>query len=534
MKEKKRISILEPGTLTLGILLSILSAVICMQIMGQFGIAPNTSLISAVLVMIVARIPMTITQKFRNLERQNYTLSFASSAGFAAANCGFVSIAVVFIMGRTDLMIPMAFGSLIGSMISIFITGKIFDSKIFPAKGPYWPLGTAIASSLDAGDEGGKKGIQLLQGLIVGAIASFFGIPAAGVGIVFIANVVAMAALGLGIVLRGYSTLFFNGFDIGRSNIPQGMMIGAGIIAFIQIFLVILKRVPVRRKKAASDLDLQSNKKTDPDTEAEYTISDSAAKKTMISSGLLFIIGAVITALVMGVFSEMSPGQSILWVIFAGIASLVVMILVGTVSMRSGWAPTFAVVTVCITIGVLMGFPPLPMAVLAGYLGSIGPCLADTGIGLKSGWIIRGSGTDRAVELYGRKQQVLIKQLGAVIGIAVAVIFGTMLIHSDIVPPMSIFYADTVTSATDSTLLLELALWAIPGAVLQAAFGNKSVGLMLATGMLINNPVFGISVLAAVGFRLVIGTKHMTVRAPGLIAGDGLFGFAANVFRMFF
>ena len=106
--------------------------------------------------------------------------------------------------------------------------------------------------------------------------------------------------------------------------------------------------------------------------------------------------------------------------------------------------------------------------------------------------------------------------------------------NSNILPPMSIFYADTVTSATDLTLLQELALWAIPGAALQAAFGNRSVGLMLATGMLINNPIFGISVLAAVVLRLIIGTKHMTLRAPGLIAGDGLFGFAANMFRMFF
>jgi uncharacterized oligopeptide transporter (OPT) family protein len=99
---------------------------------------------------------------------------------------------------------------------------------------------------------------------------------------------------------------------------------------------------------------------------------------------------------------------------------------------------------------------------------------------------------------------------------------------------MSIFYAAAAYAPADAALLRELALWAIPGAALQAIFGNKSVGLMLATGLLINNPIFGISVLAAIVLRLIIGTKHMSVRAPGLIAGDGLFGFVMNVFRALF
>ena len=31
--------------------------------------------------------------------------------------------------------------------------------------------------------------------------------------------------LGIGLILRGYSTAIFNGFDMGASNIPQGMML---------------------------------------------------------------------------------------------------------------------------------------------------------------------------------------------------------------------------------------------------------------------------------------------------------------------
>jgi len=139
-----------------------------------------------------------------------------------------------------------------------------------------------------------------------------------------------------------------------------------------------------------------------------------------------------------------------------------------------------------------------------------------------------------AHEHFGRRQQLIIKQIGAVVGIVMAVTFGMMLARGDVIPPMSIFYADTVAKAVDPALIRQLALWAVPGAVLQAAFGNKSIGLMLATGLLINNPVFGIAVLAAIAVRLKIGTKYMEVRGPGLIAGDGLFGFGANILLTFF
>ena len=512
---KDYISIREPRVLILGIVLSILSAAICMQIMGQFGTAPNTSLIGAVLVMVVARVPLSAAQKFRNLERQNYVLSIASAAGVAAANCGFVAIAIAFIMGRNDLILPMAVGALIGSMISIFVMGRLFDSKIFPARGA-WPMGQATASAIEAGDAGGKKGFELLTGLVVGAVASFFGIPAAGVGIAFIANMGSMAALGVGMILRGHSVRFFGGFDIGESSIAQGVMIGAGIVALVQIIFTIAKG----SKKSAGA--------------AECSVSDSQSKTTIINSLMLFMVGAVIIAAISGIFSDMGLWQAVLWVAYAGISSVVIMILVGTASMHSGWAPGFAVVTICLTVGLFLRFPPIPLALLVGYIGSVGLPLADTGIGLKTGWLIRGKGRDKTHEKYGRRQQVIIKQVGAVIGIVMAVTFGMMLTRGEIIPPMSIFYAHTVAETVNPALIRELALWAIPGAVLQAIFGNKSVGLMLATGLLINNPLFGIAVLAAIAVRLKIGTKYMEVRGPGLIAGDGLFGFGANIWGAFF
>ncbi|MCL2619827.1 MAG: OPT/YSL family transporter [Defluviitaleaceae bacterium] len=512
---KERVSLKEVGTLVLGIGLSILSAAICMQIMGNFGTAPNTSLIGAVLVMIVARIPLMATQKFRNTERQNNVLSMASSAGFVAANCGFIAIATVFIMGRSDLIMPSTIAALAGSMISIFIMGKLFDSKIFPARGG-WPMGQAVATMLEAGDGGGKKAWQLVQGLVVGAVASFFGIPAAGMGVAFIANMFSMGALAIGMILNGYSALFFAGFEIRDSNIAQGMMMGAGVVALVQIILAIFKK----------------NKKKDD--EIDYSVGDGITKKVLAGGGGIFVLGALVIAFISGIFTDMNLGQSLLWLVFSGFSALLVMILVGTASMHSGWAPAFGVVATCLTLGIFMGFPPVSLAVLVGYIGAIGMPLADTGIGLKAGWLIRGKGENPDHEKRGRRQQVVLKQIGAVIGAGMAIIFGMILLQNNVTPPMSAFYAAAVETPADPAVLGQLALWAIPGALLQVVFGNKSVGLMIATGLLINNPLFGIMVLASIVLRLIIGTKFMTVRAPGLIAGDGLFGFGANIFNALF
>lgn len=514
---KKRISSLEPATLFFGFVMAVLSAAICMQIVGQLGSTPNTSLIGAIFAMVVARIPVTMARRFRHLERQNYIQTIVSSAGFSAANCGFVAVAIVFVMGRADLVIPMAVGCLIGSALSIFIIGRIFDSKVFPATGS-WPAGVATANTLQAGDEGGRKGFELLQGLSIGAIASFFKLPAAGVGIVFIADILAMIALGVGLIFRGYSKEIFNGFDIGSSNIAQGIMIGSGFMALIQTILVIR----------------QGNHQQKGDDAVATTVSDRSLKRSLLGSMGLYILGAAVVAGLSGIIGEMTLAQTLLWIVFAGVSSTIVMILVGMAAMQSGWFPAFAIVTIFMTFGILIGFPPLPLAVLVGYICSVGPCFADMGFDLKTGWIIRGKSKDKAHELYGRKQQVIIEGLGVVVGISMVIIFGMMFMNNKIMPPISSVFATAIAAGANASLLQELAIWAIPGVILQFAFGKKSVGILFATGLLLNNPVYGIGILAAVVVRLIFGARFMEVRSAGLIAGDGLFGFFRNLTRVFF
>jgi len=514
MKEKTKVSIYEPGVLALGIILAIFSAAICMQIMGMFGTAPNTSLIVGVLIMIIARIPLQVLKKYSDLERQNYIMSIASAAGFSAANGAFIGIAMVFVMDRTDLVIPLSIGIASGSVISIFATYKLFNSSIFPTSGS-WPMATAAATILKAGNEGGKKGKELFTGILIGAILNQFGLPATGIGIAFVANMVTMAAMGTGLIISGFSPYLFD-FNVLETNIPAGLMIGAGIVASIQIVTSISKKKSTKPESAEKKQDISR-------------VSESSAKKSLVFSFALFTVGAVILAIITGVFSKMSNFASLIWIVYASIATVITMLLVGTASMHSGIAPSFAVVTLFLTIGMFLNFPPIALAMMVGYIGSVGMIFADTGIGLKTGFLIRNG----INEIHGRKQQTIIKMLGAIIGVLMAFLFGITIIEGDAIPPMSIFYANTVSKIVSPSVILELLIWVIPGAILQVVFGTKSVGLMVATGLLIGNGMFGIFILVSLLVRLKFGTKYMTIRAPGLIAGDGIWGFISILWRLF-
>ena len=90
--KNEHISAFEPQIIGIGVLLAVLSAIICMQIIGKVGVTPNTSLIGAIFAMLLARIPLASMTKFRSLERQNLLQTIVSGAGFSAANCGFIAV----------------------------------------------------------------------------------------------------------------------------------------------------------------------------------------------------------------------------------------------------------------------------------------------------------------------------------------------------------------------------------------------------------------------------------------------------------
>ena len=530
---------LERETLLVSVFVSVLSAVICMQIIARIGITPNTSVIGALLAMAIARIPLASMEKFRSLDRQNLVQTMTSAAGFGAANCGLLAVGILFAFGDMKQLIPMLVGSGIATLIGMYFVYRVYDSELFPASGS-WPPGVATAQALIAGDEGGRKGRLLFGGILLGAAGAALkikpflaaGLPMAGVGIAFIANTFAMVALALGLLVRGYfpqiaaflGSLGISGLpvDLGKTYIPHGVMIGAGVVSLIQAIVIITRK---SGNGAAETM------------QETYSVSKDATKKAIGMGFVLFLAGAVALSLISGIWSEMSASTLSLWVAWSTISALVSPILVGLCAMHSGWFPGFAISIIFLSLGLFMGFPPAALALLTGYVASTGPCFADMGYDLKTGWIIRGRGTNPAYELDGRRQQVISELIGGVIAMVVVGLLMDMHFRQNLIPPVSKVFAATIKAGSHPEILRQLLVWSVAGAALQFAGGaKKALGVLFATGLLINNPIYGIGLLVAVAIRLAFEKNHgelLELYGAGFIAGDGIYGFVNALGRSF-
>lgn len=517
---KRHVSVFEPYTLVVSVIVTAFAALVCMTIMGRLGIVPNTSIIGALVAITLGR---TVAGAFRSLDRQNLVQTMCSGGGFGAGNAIFVPFTVIFLMGRMDLMVPMLAGAGLGALFSVWMIGKIFDSQPFPASYP-WPPGVATAAAIVAGDEGGKKARDLFLGLSAGVLGGVFKVPMAGFGIAFIADSWAMIALGVGLILRGYSPDLFNGFDLGKTYIPHGIMIGGSIAQLWQTTKVLLA------KKAEGS---GGNSDT-----PEVTVSQEAARKAIGQSLGLFLVGVAVIIFLGGLMSDMSAGKLVLCLVWGGIGAWLTSILCGMCAMNSGWFPSTSIVVIFLMLSILIGFPAIVLAVLAGYFSTTGACFADMGYDLKTGWLLRKrEGFDLGYELEGRKQQVYAELIGVFIGILAVAAFGKMYLNQGLVPPFPKVFKAAIEAGTSPEILKTMALWAIPGAILQFVSGpRRAMGILLGVGLLIKSPLYGISCLAGVFVRYfwekkMGGEEVAQIRAAGIVAGDGIWGFFNALWR---
>lgn len=522
-KKEKHPSIFEPFGLFLNVITGVLGAIVGIQIVTTLGVTPNTAIIGALVAMLIARIPVAVFKKYKSIHRQNMVQTSISSATFGAANSLFIPIGIPFVMGEMKLIIPMLIGAALAMFVDAALLYKLFDSKLFPASGT-WAPGVATAESIIAGDKGGKRAGLLGVGTVIGLIGSYFHVSMSAFGVAFIGNIWALGMFGIGLLIRQYSNPLFS-IDVDKLYIAHGVMIGAGIVALVQAAILILKRP----------------KKEDQAADAEkYTRSEGEARRALGLGFAAYLVIALIIALIGGLITKMSIGMLIGFLVFAAFAAFVHEIIVGIAAMHSGWFPAFAVAFITLLFGMLIGFPTVALALLAGFSAATGPAFADMGYDLKTGYILRGNGEDKEFELRGRKQQYMTGMIAFGVAVIVVALTYRSYFGQNLVPPIDTVYVSTIQAGASPDVAMKLLLWAIPGAILQWLGGAKrQIGVMFATGLLISTPNACWAVLAGLLIRIVVlkvkgkeAETPMSILAAGFIAGDAIYSFFNSMFKV--
>lgn len=521
----------EPPVLVLLIVLSVLGAIIGLHLVTTLGISANTSVIGALIAMIVGRLSLAGLRSLRNIHRQNLAQTAISASTFAAANALLTPIAVPFAFGRPDLVWPMLAGAAAALAVDSFVLYKIFDSRFMPATAA-WPPGVAAAETILAGDRGGRRAVILAAGGVIGAAGTFFGgLAMSAAGVALIGNMWALGMFGVGLLFSQYGPGWFNA-DLEALYVPHGVMIGAGLVALVQAGILLSNRRDREGdKQPATATPAAASTIGSDDPRMQPTVDERQVRTALGTGYLLFIGGAVLVAAVGGLFADMSVPALIGWLLFAGFAALVHEIIVGLAAMHSGWFPAFAVTLIFLVIGLLVGIPAVPLALLVGYCAATGPAFADMGYDFKAGWMLRRDGPFPAYELAGRRQQYLAAVVGFAVALAAVALLWRSYLENGEIPPVSQVFADTIKAGlTDADVARNLLLWAIPGALIQLIGGpRRQMGILLATGLLIVSPNACWLVFAALAVRLAYrrfrgpdADTELSLVGAGIIAGDSI------------
>ncbi len=508
--------------------LCVVGAVIGVQLIVTLGITANTSLIGALAGMLLARIPLAAFARYRSVHVQNLAQSAISAATFGAGNALMLPLGIPFVLGRPDLVPALFAGVFLAMLVDGYMLYRMFDSEVFPATGA-WPPGAAAAEAIRAGDEGGRKAAVLGLGVLIGIAGNWLIAPAimSAYGVAFIGNIWALTMFGVGLLVRGYSTLLFNypwlagiipGGDINKAYIPHGMMVGAGIVALIQVAVIILRRGGAH---------------------GGATRSHGEVRRSLGLGCLAYLLIAMVIALIGGLAAQLSVGMLALFLVYAAFAALVHELIVGLAAMHSGWFPAFAVALITLVIGLLIGFPPVALALLVGFSAATGPAFADMGYDLKAGFMLRGYGSDPAFELDGRRQQLIAAMFAFLVAALVVLISYRGFFAQNLVAPVDRVYVATIKAGASPDVAWQLLIWAIPGAIVQLLGGpRRQLGVLLATGLLIPFPLAGWAVLAGIVCRVMwerFGrSEAMEVFGAGVIAGDALFAFFTSTWKAAF
>ncbi len=533
LKASDHVKAFDPMILVVTILASCFGAIIDLELMTRVGVSQNTSIIGALLAVVISMIPGKLFHRFKNIHAQNLVQTSISGAAYAAANAMILPIGIPVLMGRSDLMLPVLFGVTLAAIVDGFLVYKVFDSPMFAATNPF-PSGIATSETILALANRGKRSLLLFVGMGAGIAGKAAGIPMDLFGVSWFANLLAMMAFALGSIAKGSlipmwtAAISVDGVvPTMITYLPHGMMVGAGLISLIQAALVLGKK----SKKSAE--------KTAQDATSERSVTMESMRKSLGIGFVLFLGIAILLAFTTGIYAEMSAGQLVAWLLFAAFAAISSELVCGLSSMHSGWFPAMATALIFLIVGIMMGFPAMPLAILVAYTSSTGPAFCDMQTDLKCGWILRGRGANPEFEKAGRKQQFISELLGYCVAFVMVLLLANTYFDQGLFVPTTKTFIATIDAGANAEVAKWLLIWAIPGAVLQLIGGPRQLGIMFATGLLIGNTRNGLTVLVALLIRIVAtrwdkkkAQDLLYILGAGCIAGSALYSFFASTLKL--
>lgn len=526
---------LDANVLILNLVMCVIGAIIGLELLVRTGVTPNTSIVGALFAIILSRIPIKFFQKYRSIHSQNLIQTAISGATFSAANCMLLPIGIPVVMGRPELMFPMLIGVFMATIIDATILYKTFDTEMFPASGA-WAPGVAAAQTITAVVEKGRKAMLLLVGMGLGIGGKIAGLPMDLLGVSWFGNVGAMAALGIGSLVIGVlktnmfsfsvfganitlaTNIFGEGADIAAlplvQYMPHGIMIGAGVVALIQVAVMLFA------KKDGSDSAAN-----------QFSNSMLNMKRSMGWGYVAYLASSLVLAVICGLWHEMSILMFVAWLVYTAFAAIASELIVGISAMHSGWFPGFATALIFLLVGMLMGFPAVPLAIMVGYTSATGPAFSDMAYDLKCGYMLRGNGADPELEKVGRKQQYISEMISFCVAFAMVALLANRYFDQGLFAPVSKTFVTTIEAGASAEVAKYLLLWAIPGAIIQFLGGHRQIGILFATGLLVGSTVNGVTIIVALAIRLIVvrinkdNEQILNILGAGALAGAALYSF---------
>ena len=103
----------------------------------------------------------------------------------------------------------------------------------------------------------------------------------------------------------------------------------------------------------------------------------------------------------------------------------------------------------------------------------------------------------------------------------------------DLFAPSAKSFVVTIEAGTNLEVAKALLIWAIPGAILQWVGGERQLGILFATGLLVGNIINGLTIFVALIIRLLYAkdenrAETLTILGAGSLAGAALYSFFSS------